>query len=265
MSYETEEQQLEQLKEWWRENGTPLIVGAVLGLGGFGAWKFWNAKQLEYREGASDLYVKVEQIAKTENQEGLEESAEAVKTQFPDSSYAIMSAFLIAKKAVEDEDYDKAANELRWVVDNHKGNDLVSIAQIRLARVLMQQGKPTEALPLLELGEDSGYYSLANLIKGEALMALERNEEALAAFKIANADQEFVARHPSLKFKIDALSSPTPLTTSAEVEEQKSDEPAATTDSDTPAAETQSEEDTVAATDASASEQKTETNTEESK
>ena len=33
--YSTEEQQVEAIKSFWKENGSQIIVGAVLGLGGF--------------------------------------------------------------------------------------------------------------------------------------------------------------------------------------------------------------------------------------
>ena len=206
MSYDTEEQQLETLKEWWKENGTPLIIGAVLGLAGFAGWKYWNQQQIAYQEGASDLYIKVSDILKTEKKEGLAESAEAVKSQFPKSSYAILSAFQLAKLAVDANELDKAAAELSWVIDNHPSNELTAIAKIRLARVFIEQEKASEAVALVSLEETSGYYALASLVKGDALMALERKSEALEAYKAASEDMSIVARNPSLQIKIDQLS-----------------------------------------------------------
>lgn len=206
MSYETEEQQVERLKEWWNENGTPLVVGAILGLAGFGGWKYWNAQQIAYQEGASDLYLKVTEVVASDNTEGLVEAAQAVKTQFPESSYAILSAFHLAKAAVEKGEFDKAESELKWVVETHADNELAPVAKIRLARVLLQQGKASDALPLVKVDEESGYYALANLVKGDALLAMDKRDEALAAYEIASGDLEVVARHPSLQIKIDSLS-----------------------------------------------------------
>lgn len=205
MSYETEEQQVERLKEWWKENGTPLVIGAALGLTGFLGWKYWEHKQVAYQEAASDLYVKVSDILETEKKEGLAESAEAVKSQYPKSSYAILSAFQLAKLAVENKSLDKAKSELNWVINNHKNNELATTAKIRLARILIEQEKFTEALPLLEMESESGYYALANMVKGNALIAMGKNEEALAAYKIASADKGIIARNPTLKIKVDEL------------------------------------------------------------
>ena len=218
MSYETEEQQVERLKEWWSENGTPLVVGAILGLAGFGGWKYWNEQQIAYQEGASDLYLKVADVVASDNKQGLVESAEAVKTQFPDSSYAILSAFHIAKDSVEKGDFDKAVSELKWVVETQPDNELAPVAKIRLARVLIHQGKASEALPLVKIEETSGYYALANLVKGDALLAMEKQDEALDAYKIASGDLEVVARHPSLQIKIESLSGASPAVETVKVE-----------------------------------------------
>lgn len=206
MSYETEEQQVERLKEWWSENGTPLVVGAVLGLLGFGGWKYWTEQQVVYQAAASDAYVKVTEILSSEKKDGLKESAEAVKKDFPDSSYAILSAFQLAKLAIENNDLDAAKSELQWVVDTHPTNELTPVAKIRLARVLMAQDNAKQALPLVSLEETSGYYALASLVKGDALVALERKSEALDAYKAAFADKTIVARNPTLQVKIDQLS-----------------------------------------------------------
>ncbi|WP_185964388.1 YfgM family protein [Aliikangiella marina] len=232
MSYETEEQQVERLKEWWSENGTPLVVGAILGLAGFGGWKYWNAQQIAYQEGASDLYLKVAEVVASDNKDGLVTAAEAVKTQFPKSSYAILSAFHIAKNAVEKGEFDKAASELTWVVDNHADNELAPVAKIRLARVLLQQGKAEEALKLVEFEETSGYYALANLVKGDALIALDKKSEALAAYEIASADLEVVARHPSLQLKMDSLAEPSVVETAEAPKQETQDSSEQSSDSD---------------------------------
>ncbi len=207
MSYETEEQQVERLKEWWNDNGTPLVVGAVLGLSAFFGWKYWEHQEVSYQESASDLYLKVSEILESEKKEGLAESAEAVKSEFPKSSYAILSAFQLARLAVENKELDKAAVELNWVLDNHQDNELSAIASIRLARVLIEQKKYQQALPLVEMEENSGYYALANMVKGNAFLAMNKKDDALAAYQIASADKGVISRNPALKIKIDQLTS----------------------------------------------------------
>ncbi|WP_168204163.1 YfgM family protein [Aliikangiella coralliicola] len=241
MSYDTEEQQVEKLKEWWSDNGTPLIVGAVLGLAGFGGWKYWTEQEVAYQEAASDLYIKVTDSLKTEEKEGLTENALAVKSQYPESSYAILAAFQLAKQAVEADDLSKAVAELTWVVDNHAGNELAAIAKIRLARIFIQQDKAQQALTLVSLDEESGYYTLASLVKGDALMALERKTEALEAYKVASADTAISARHPSLQVKIDELNKTDAAFISKEVSETAAKAEATATSQDETSAESETE------------------------
>lgn len=205
MSYQTEEQQVEQLKEWWKDNGTPLIVGAALGLSGFFGWKFWNEKQIATQEAASDLYMTVSELVGKEETTKLAENAEKVKSSFPDSSYAILSAFHLAKLAVEENQLDKAVTELTWVIEKHQGNELMQIAKIRLARILVAQQKAEQALPLLAFANDSGYFEIASLVKGDALMVLDRKTEALEAYRAADAAGKVTANHSTLKLKIADL------------------------------------------------------------
>ena len=54
--YETEEQQVEAIKRFWKENGTAIIVGAVLGLGGLWGWRYYNDEQIAAKEQASAAF-----------------------------------------------------------------------------------------------------------------------------------------------------------------------------------------------------------------
>jgi len=205
VSYQTEEQQIEQLKDWWKENGTSLLVGAALGLSGFFGWKFWNEKQVIEQESASNLYVSMTEYIGKEDASKLIENANLVKAKHPDSSYAILASFHLVKVAVEEKKYDEAAAELKWIIDNHKGNELTDIAKIRLARILIAQQKAEQALALLTFSDDSGYFELANLVKGDAFSALNKKQEALEAYQLAANVGKTTANHSTLNIKIDEL------------------------------------------------------------
>jgi predicted negative regulator of RcsB-dependent stress response len=218
VSNQTEEQQIEQLKEWWKDNGTPLMIGAVLGLSGFFGWKYWTEAEIAYQESASNLYAGVAEQLELDDSALLPEKAEAVKAQYPDSSYAILSAFHLAKIAVEQEDLDKAAAEFTWVIDNHNSSELADIAKVRLARVLVAQEKTELALTYLNFDSDSGYFEIANLIKGDALMAIGDKAGALEAYKAADNAGKVTANHATLKLKIEALTASISDTSSESIE-----------------------------------------------
>ena len=100
--YSTEEQQEEAIKRFFKENGTMLIAGAVLGLGGLYGWKAYNEAKIESAETASDAYTQLLETAGQENSEVLEKSA--IFDEYKDSSYAVLAAFVAAKEAVDAND-----------------------------------------------------------------------------------------------------------------------------------------------------------------
>ena len=54
--YTTEEQQVEVIKNWWKENGTSVIAGTVIGLVGLFGWRYYNEMQQNNQEAASQAY-----------------------------------------------------------------------------------------------------------------------------------------------------------------------------------------------------------------
>ena len=54
--YETEEQQVDAIKQWWKDNGNTLVIGAVVGLAGLWGWRFYGDSVIEGQEQASQAY-----------------------------------------------------------------------------------------------------------------------------------------------------------------------------------------------------------------
>ncbi len=240
MSNLTEEQQLEQLKDWWNDNGTPLIIGAVLGLSGFFGYKYWTEKQIAYQESASNLYVQVTEQLEEKDNSKLAEAAQQVKSEYPDSTYAILSAFHLAKIAVEEKDLNKATEQFNWVLSNHAGNELANIAKIRLARILITQEQAQKALELLNFDKESGYFEVASMVKGDALLALGKKPEALEAYQAADNLGKVTASHPTLKLLIEELAAvDSSISKTTPTETTANDSAAQETDSNT---ESQSED-----------------------
>ena len=63
--YETEEQQLEALKKWWKENATSLILGLAIGVSGLFGWRYYLDQNHMHAVMASDMYMQLVQSAST--------------------------------------------------------------------------------------------------------------------------------------------------------------------------------------------------------
>ncbi|NVJ66763.1 MAG: tetratricopeptide repeat protein [Gammaproteobacteria bacterium] len=186
MAYETEEQQVEAIKNFWKENGTAIILGAVIGLGGLAGWVFYKDHKTAQAEAASTNYneaLAAITAGQTENPEFVAQ-AEALIKEHPETSYASMAALKLAQQYVEQNKYTEAAEQLRWVAD--KGSSTFkALAQIRLARVLLQLDQFAEAETVAKAIEFDAHKATSLLLQGEALLGQGKQDEAIAFYKQA--------------------------------------------------------------------------------
>ncbi|AOE50292.1 YfgM family protein [Kangiella sediminilitoris] len=200
--YETEEQQVEAIKQFWKENRAAIILGAVIGFGGIFGWDQFKEYKQEKAEQASQQYAEAMQTieAGSDNQSQFIEKAEVLKTEHSATSYASLAALKLAEIKVSEDNLDAAAEQLRWVVD--QGNKTFApLAQIRLGRVLLAQQKYDEAIKLADSVSNEAYKSSALFIKGEALLAKDDREAAKTAYIAARAASES-ATNPLLQLRL---------------------------------------------------------------
>ena len=55
----TEEEQVEALKSWWKENGKSLIMGVVIAVAAVFGWRGWNQYQDDFAANASAMYESI--------------------------------------------------------------------------------------------------------------------------------------------------------------------------------------------------------------
>ncbi len=197
-SYRTEEEQVEALRNWWKENGRSTIVGIVLALGlGFG-WQAWQQSREQAAENASLLYQQMlEQLGAqlspgeaANDSDKAKEIAEQIKEAYRGSVYAQFAALHLARLAVNEGRLEAAEQELRWVLSMaSSGDDVHQLAQLRLARVVAAQGDPEGALAMLEGARTELVASYA-LTRGDILMAQGREDDARIAYETAVAALE---------------------------------------------------------------------------
>ena len=189
MSNETEEQQIAQLKKWWSENATSIIVGVAIGLTGVFGSKAWIGYQQGLSERAATIYTVMMQGLDEGNRQRVSERADTLITQYSSTPYASLAALALARMQTQDGDLDAAGSQLQWVLDNG-GVDVVNdTARLRLARVLIAQQRLDEAEALLAVPRATAAFdNLYNEVTGDihsardnALAASESYQRALAA------------------------------------------------------------------------------------
>lgn len=203
--YTTEEQQVEVIKSWWKENGTSVIAGTVIGLVGLFGWRYYNEHQLAGQEAASSAYnAMTTQLAKGDAA-GIEQAKSFISAHKGDS-YADLAALELAAAAVKANQLDLAVEQLTAVATN--GDDAIRpIAALRLARVLNEQGKADEALAQLAKIDNDAFKAQVAEARGDVLLKQGKPEEARDAYQAA-ADAGGLQASSELKLKMDDLALP---------------------------------------------------------
>ena len=202
--YETEEQQVDAIKQWWKENGTMLVVGAVVGLAGLWGWRYYGETVLAGQEKASTQFAQV--LVKFEAQ-GSEQGTADMSTFIAENkgnNYATLGSLLLAKAAVEAKDYTLAKTQLTDLLADNSYQPLTPVIQLRLARVSTELGEYDQALVILNKITEKGFEVKANQSKGVVYLKQGNLDSARAAFQAAvDASQGRV--DPLLQLQLDDL------------------------------------------------------------
>lgn len=215
--FSTDDEQLEQLKRFWKENGTSIILGVAIALAGVSIWQYWDNATRTTGETASAKYQEILDIA-NKNQ-GIEPLAEAdmqniaftassLKDEFADTTYAQFAALMLAKQAVEQNDLDSAEKELRWILDQSQMKSITVTAQLRLAQVLAAKQEAEDALDLLDDLTSAAHQASIEELKGDIYLQLGQNDNAKTAYQNAIEileNEENLNSRPLLQLKLDDL------------------------------------------------------------
>jgi len=206
VAYDLEEQeQLAELKAWWKEHGGAVILGATLALAAFGAWNGWIWYQRSQAAQAAVLYDALQKAARANDLKAVRDTAGAILENFPRTAYAPLAALVSAKVQFQAGDPKTARAQLEWVVEHANNDQIRSIATLRLASVLLDDKEPDAALRVLEASPHPGFEALYAMQRGDILATQKRRAEARAAYQAALEKAQPGAVRETLRLKLDAL------------------------------------------------------------
>lgn len=184
MSNETEEQQVEELKKWWKENGSSIITGVVLGLAALFGGKAWFAYQDRIAENASNHYAIMMGGLERNNAQLVTEKAGVLIADFSSTPYATLAAFALAKLKTEADELDAAQAQLQWVIDNTGSDVFRDTARVRMVRVLIARGDLDAAEAVLAQPSSGKEFELLfSEARGDIHMARGDTSAAEAAYQ----------------------------------------------------------------------------------
>ncbi len=198
-----EEAQVEQLRQWLRDNWFPLASGLALGLAAIFGWQAWGQHQDNHAGAASHVFEDLGKAAAENKYDDAKAMADRLVKDFSDTPYAAAAALKLAELGVLDNKLDDAAARLQWVVEfeqnpgfmarvgaalrlRNQAYDvgLLPLARLRLAQVLWQQNKADEALKQLD-GDAGTYAPLYAELRGDIKLSQGDSSAARGAYQQA--------------------------------------------------------------------------------
>lgn len=178
-----EHEQGEKVRKWLQENGSSILIGLALGLGGiWGFGKYTEMQGARYSE-ASDKYVALTEAIEKKDEAAIKALSEAMRSTYAKSPYAVLAAIDESARLTAEGKLEDAVKSLEFARD-HAADlpQLGELAALRLARLQLALNKPEEALATVGATKNDGYKALAAEIRGDALFAQKKFKEAQAAY-----------------------------------------------------------------------------------
>ncbi|GLS89773.1 membrane protein [Psychromonas marina] len=202
--YETEEQQVDAIKQWWKDNGNTLVIGAVVGLAGLWGWRFYNDSVVEGQEKASQAYSDMLVQFEAQGADADTTNVQAFIDGNSSSNYAVLASLLLAKEAVAKQDFELAKTQLTQLQDQNKYAPLNPLINLRLARVEVELGEYAQALTTLTMITEEGFIAKAEQVKGTVYLKQGDTNNARVAFQSA-IDASNGRIDPILQLQFDDL------------------------------------------------------------
>lgn len=176
--YNSEEEQLEAVKGFFRENGKAIVVGVVLGIGGLFGWRYWQSHQHSTNTTASMSFDQV--VVHADNAANANAFIQA-----NDNSYGVFAALSQAQQWVDKGDFAKAKEQLLWAQSHTKDDNLLPAIALRLARVQVQEKQFDDALKTLDSVQKGSWFAQAQAIRGDVLVSKGDTKGAREAYSQA--------------------------------------------------------------------------------
>jgi predicted negative regulator of RcsB-dependent stress response len=177
-----EQEQLDQLKAFWKQYGNLLTWTLTAALTAYAAWNGWNWWQREQAVKASAMFEEFDKAAQAGDVAKAAGIFADMKERFARTLLTQQAALLTAKLQAEKEQPDAAAATLGWVAEHAGEAEYQTIARLRLAGVLLDQKKFDEALKQLDGATAKEFTALVADRRGDVLAAQGKVDAAKAAY-----------------------------------------------------------------------------------
>lgn len=201
-----EQEQLDALKAWWKDNRKWLITVMVVAIAGYAAMSYWKFYQGKQSAEAATLYAEVLKQVASNDPKRINDSVAALVAKYSNTAYAPRAQLLAVQANLQVKDLAQAKSQLEWVISHASESALQDTARLKLSSILLDEKKYDDAIKLLDATHPEAFTGLYADLKGDVLAAQGKTEEARAAYKLAFDKMDSKSAYRNLiQLKLDGL------------------------------------------------------------
>lgn len=211
-------EQSEQARQWLQKNGSSIIMGILLGLAVLLGWQRWQQSSVNHRTDAMLKFDDFQAAVDKDDKELAGKLVEELRKNYGDTPHAALGALELAEMQLKAGQLPEAESSLRFAAEQDESASLKAIAQLRLARLVLGRGDAQKALDAVNAMSAESYVAEREQVRGDALLALGRGDEARKAYDAALAVMDVAAQQRrSLQAKRDDVAAGGPVVTAPAV------------------------------------------------
>ncbi len=209
MSYDLQEQeQIDQLKAWWKANGNWITTAATVALVGVLGYQGWGLYQMRQAAAASVLYEEFDRVSSSKDPKDALKARDLAGTlidQHGSTTYAALAALREARVNIDNADLKSAKAQLTWAMEHARPKELALLARIRLAGVLLDEKSYEPALETLKTDVPPAFATQFADRRGDVYAAQGKVADARAAYAEALSKPGQQPTKVLIQMKLDAL------------------------------------------------------------
>lgn len=180
-----EQEQLDELKHFWKQYGDLITWVLIAVVGAFAAWYGYQYWQHNQAAQASVMYDEVDRAVKAGDTARVDRSLADMKERFGNTTYAQQAALLAAQDYYDKGNADSSRAALNWVAGKASDQGYQAVAKLRVTGILFEKKAYAEALQQLTGDFPKDFAGLVADRRGDILMAQGKKAEAKTEYEKA--------------------------------------------------------------------------------
>lgn len=194
-----EQEQLDQIKHFWKQYGNAITWALIAILATFASWNFYNYWQRSQANQAAALFDEVERSIQSGDTSKIDRVFSDMKERFAATTYAQQSGLLAAQHFAKSGKTDAAKAALTWVAEKSSDPGYQALAKLRLAGISMDAKDLDGALSQLGGKFPPGFEALVAdrtgdifALQGNTAKAIDQYLKAYKAFELSTEYRRLV-------------------------------------------------------------------------